>query len=54
VLGEAVSARPRRVDEQQLIVAALRDLEPPHVRVMEILEDQPIQLIRMLAGPQLK
>lgn len=38
VLGEAVTSRPRRVDEAAIIVAALRDLEPAHVRVLELLQ----------------
>jgi hypothetical protein len=38
VLGEAVSNRPRRVDEDLLIVAALNDLEPAHLRVLVALE----------------
>jgi hypothetical protein len=42
LLGEAVSTRPRRLDEQQLIVSALRDLGDPHVRVLEILEKLPV------------
>lgn len=40
VLGEAVSSRPRRVDEDLFIVAALDDLEPAHLRVLEALEGQ--------------
>jgi hypothetical protein len=38
VLGEAINNRPNRLDEDFLIVAALDDLEPVHLRVMELLE----------------
>jgi hypothetical protein len=38
VLGEAISNRPTRLDEDFLIVAALDDLQPVHLRVMELLE----------------
>lgn len=40
VLGEAATSRPRRVDEDVLIIAALRDLEAAHLRVLEVLEGQ--------------
>jgi hypothetical protein len=38
ILGEAISNRPRPLDEDLLIVAALDDLEPAHLRVLEVLE----------------
>lgn len=41
VLGEAVSSRPRSIDESLLIVAALEDLEGAHLRVLEALEGVP-------------
>ena len=38
VLGEAISNRPKRLDEDFLIVAALDDLQAVHLKVMEVLE----------------
>jgi hypothetical protein len=38
VLGEALSDRPREVDDYILIATAVNDLGPAHVRVLELLE----------------
>jgi hypothetical protein len=38
VLGEAIHNRPSRLDEDFLIIAALDELQPVHLRVMEVLE----------------
>jgi hypothetical protein len=38
ILGQAISNRAPRTDEHLLIVATLDDLEPAHLRVLEVLE----------------
>jgi hypothetical protein len=38
VLGEAVSNRPRRIDEDLMLVDGIRGLEPGHIRLLEQLE----------------
>lgn len=50
VLGEAVTIRPRQVDEDLFIVAALDDLEPAHLRVLEALEGSAIALVPTAVG----
>lgn len=40
ILGGQVGRRCRAVDEDLLIVSALRDLEAPHVRLLEILQNK--------------
>jgi hypothetical protein len=38
VLGEALSDRPRQIDDYLLIATAVNDLTPAHIRVLEVLE----------------
>jgi len=38
VLGESVSNRPRKIDEDLMLVDGIRDLEPGHLRLLEQLE----------------
>jgi hypothetical protein len=39
ILGQAISNRSRRLDEDILIMATLDDLEPAHLRVLEALDE---------------
>jgi hypothetical protein len=38
VLGEALSDRPRQIDDYLLIATAVNDLTPAHLRILEVLE----------------
>jgi hypothetical protein len=38
VLGEAVGDRPRTIDEDLMLIDGVRDLEPGHLRLLEVLE----------------
>jgi hypothetical protein len=41
ILGESVSNRPRKIDEDLLLVDILTGLEPGHLRVLELFEGPP-------------
>ena len=41
VLGEAAGDRPRRIDESVMIVQTLDSLQAVHVRVMQLLDNEP-------------
>lgn len=38
VLGESVGDRPRTIDEDLMLIEGIRDLEPGHLRLLEVLE----------------